>query len=132
MFCRLLVATVLLIASLSKTVHAEDFDFGNILTAQPIGAKTCPKNLPANGDKCINQLVCNYGLDECCGERFPTHTCECINGQFSCFQHSICKNRVCNDGCPTKEPIINITKCSVTPNEKCSYKRVECSCTDQT
>lgn len=92
-------------------------------------APTCPAENPmesATPVSCEGDMVCNYGVDECCGDKFPTAICECCNGVFKCTPHQVCKYRTCpDDNCPESEPAHN-DACDTPTSSTCAYRRRSC------
>ena len=87
---------------------------------------SCPADKPVSGEtECDGTPVCNYGREACCGQSFPTSTCECFEGNFKCFDFANCPGRVCSDDCPKEEPK-HESACDRPSANTCAYKPITC------
>lgn len=52
-------------------------------------AGACPDAAPFSGT-CEGALHCEYGTESCCGETYPSLVCNCVSGDWQCFNTDAC------------------------------------------
>ena len=59
----------------------------------------CPAEMPNPGDICAFEGDCDYGIESCCGDTFPSIICSCVDGVTQCLHTDSCLG-VGIGGCP--------------------------------
>jgi hypothetical protein len=50
----------------------------------------CPDEPAEPGSQCSGDFKCDYGEECCCGECDSSYVCDCIAGQFACYNTDFC------------------------------------------